>query len=89
MIKRWTTGRILPFPQIVDLGITKNNSGITPTFIAAKVFNGLPLNRIEPEILWKKKMVFGESDLQHHRFWQSVEWKKEFVQNTSRQHSFS
>ena len=38
------------FPVKGGLGITKNYRGITLTSIAAKIYNALQLNRIEPEI---------------------------------------
>ena len=37
-------------PQKGDLEIVKNFRGITLTSIAAKIYNALLLNRIEPEI---------------------------------------
>ena len=37
-------GCILLFPKNGDLGITKNNRGITLTAIAAKVYNAMLLN---------------------------------------------
>ena len=43
-------GCILPFPKKGDLGLAKNYRGITFTFIAAKIYNGLLRNRIEPKI---------------------------------------
>ena len=62
IIERWTKGCILPFPKKGDLEIAKNYQGITLASIAAKIFNALLLNYIEPEtekILWKN---------QNHRF---------------------
>ena len=49
-IDRWTKGCILPFPKKGDLGLAKNYRGITPTSIAAKIYNALLRNRIEPKI---------------------------------------
>ena len=43
-------GCILPFPKKVDLGLAKNYRGITLTSIAAKSYNALLRNRIEPKI---------------------------------------
>ena len=41
---------ILPFPKNSDLGLAKNYRGITLTSIAAKIYNVLLRNRIEPKI---------------------------------------
>ena len=41
---------ILPFPKKGDLGLSKNYQGITLTSIAAKIYNVLLRNRIEPKI---------------------------------------
>ena len=43
-------GCILPFPKKGDLGLAKNYRGITLTSIAAKIYNALLRNRIEPII---------------------------------------
>ena len=43
-------GCILPFPKKGDLGLAKNYRGITLTSIAAKIYNDLLRNRIEPKI---------------------------------------
>ena len=43
-------GCILPFPKKGDLGLAKNYQGITFTSIAAKIYNALLRNRIEPKI---------------------------------------
>ena len=43
-------GCILPFPKKDDLGLAKNYRGITLTSIAAKIYNALLRNRIEPKI---------------------------------------
>ena len=49
-IDKWTEGCILPFPKKGDLGDAKNYRGITLTAIAAKIYNTLLLNRIQPEL---------------------------------------
>ena len=49
-IYRWMKGYILPFPKKGDLGLAKNYRGITLTSIAAKIYNALLRNRIEPKI---------------------------------------
>ena len=49
-IDRWMKGCILPFPKKGDLGLTKNYRGITLTSIAAKIYNALLRNRIQPKI---------------------------------------
>ena len=49
-IERWMKGCILPFPKKVDLGLAKYYRGITLTSIAAKIYNALLRNRIEPKI---------------------------------------
>ena len=49
-IERWTKGCIHPFLKKGDFGIVKNYQGIALTSIAAKIYNALLLNRIEPEI---------------------------------------
>ena len=49
-IERWTKGCILPFPKKGDLGLAKNYRGITLTSIAAKIYNALLRNRIEPKM---------------------------------------
>ena len=43
-------GCILPFPKKGDLELAKNYRGITLTSIAAKIYNALLWNRIEPKI---------------------------------------
>ena len=43
-------GCILPFPKKGDLGLAKICRGITLTSIAAKIYNALLRNRIEPKI---------------------------------------
>ena len=49
-IDRWMKGCILPFPEKGDLRLAKNYRGITLTSIAAKIYNALLRNRIEPKI---------------------------------------
>ena len=43
-------GCILPFPKKGDIGLAKNYRGITLTSIAAKIYNALLRNCIEPKI---------------------------------------
>ena len=43
-------GCILPFPKKDDLGLAKNYRGITLTSIAAKLYNTILCNHIEPKI---------------------------------------
>ena len=47
---RWMKRCILPFPKKGDLGLAKNYQSITLTSIAAKIYNALLRNRIEPKI---------------------------------------
>ena len=49
-IDRWIKECILPFPTKGDLWLAKNYRGITLTSIAAKIYNALLRNRIEPKI---------------------------------------
>ena len=49
-IDRWKKGCFLPFPTKGDLGLAKNYRDITLTSIAAKIYNALLRNRIEPKI---------------------------------------
>ena len=49
-IDRWMKGCILPFPKKGDLRLAKNCRGITLTSIAAKIYNAVLQNRIEPKI---------------------------------------
>ena len=49
-IDRWMKECILLFPKKGDLGLAKNYQGITLTSIAAKIYNALLRNRIEPKI---------------------------------------
>ena len=50
LIDRWIKGWILPFPKKGDLELAKNYRGITLTSIAAKIYNALLRNCIEPKI---------------------------------------
>ena len=50
LIDRWMKGCILPLPKKGDLELAKNYRGITLTSIAAKIYNALLRNRIEPKI---------------------------------------
>ena len=56
-IDRWMKGCILPFPKKGDLGLAKNYRGITFTSIAAKIYNALLRNSIEPKI----DNIFGKN----------------------------
>ena len=47
---RWMKGCIPPFPKKGDVGLAKNYRVITLTSIAAKIYNALLRNRIEPKI---------------------------------------
>ena len=49
-IEKLTKACILRFPKKGDLGIIKDNRGITLTAIFAKVYNGRLLNHMKPEI---------------------------------------
>ena len=49
-IARWTKGCTLPFLKKGDFGLAKNYRGITLTSIAAKIYNALLRNCIEPKI---------------------------------------
>ena len=49
-IDRWMKGCIHRFPKRGDLGLAKNYRGITLTSIAAKIYNVLLWNYIEPKI---------------------------------------
>ena len=90
-IERWTKGCILPFPKKGDLGLAKNYRGITLTYIAAKIYNALLRNRIEPKIdniLRKNQMASGEINPQPHKYWPSVESLKAFGQKAFRRHYY-
>ena len=51
---KWTKGCNLLFPKKGDLGLAKNYRRITLTSIAAKIYNALRRNRIEPKWLSEK-----------------------------------
>ena len=75
LIDRWMKGCILPFPKKGDLGLAKNYRGIILKSIAAKIYNALLQNRIEPKmknILRKTKMASKEIDSRPHKYWPSV-----------------
>ena len=62
---------ILPFPKKGDLGLAKNYRGITLTSIAAKIYNALLRNLIEPKLttyLGKTKMASEEIDPRPHKY---------------------
>ena len=50
LIYRWIKGCIIPFPKKGDLRLAKNYRGITLTSKAAKIYNALLRNHIEPKI---------------------------------------
>ena len=75
-------GYILPLPKNVDLGSAKNYRGITHTSIAAKIYNALQRNRIEPKIdniLGKNQNGFRRN-LRPHKSWLPVEFLKVYAQ---------
>ena len=49
-IEYWTKGCILPFPKKGDLSVTDNYMGITLTCIAAKIYNTMIREIIQPDI---------------------------------------
>ena len=60
-IRRHSRGCILLFLKKGDIGLAKNYRGIILTSIAAKIYNALLRNRIEPKIakiFWKKQNGF-------------------------------
>ena len=57
-IDRWMKRCILPIPKKGDLELAQNYRGITLTSIAAKIYNALLRNRIEPKILRKNQNGF-------------------------------
>ena len=65
IIDRWTKGRILLFPKKGQLGIAKNYRGINLTCIAAKIYNALLRNRIEPKI--EKILRMNQSSFRRNR----------------------
>ena len=50
LIDRWMKRWLIPFPKKGDLGLAKNYRGITLTSTAAKIYNALLRNCIEPKI---------------------------------------
>ena len=56
---------IPPFSKKGDLGLAKNYRGITLTFITAKMYNALLLNRIEPKI--DNILRTNQNDFQRNR----------------------
>ena len=80
IIDRGAKGCILPLPKKGEPEIAKNCRGITLTSIAAKIYNALLLNCIEPEIekiLWKNQNGFQRKQSISQI---SVEYWKVFVQ---------
>ena len=70
-IDRWMKGYIFPFPKKSDIGLTMNYRSITLTSIAAKIFNALLRNRINPRSttsLGKTKMASEEIDPRPHKY---------------------
>ena len=70
-IDKWTENYILPFPKKGDLGLASNYRGITLTSIAAKIYNSMLLNQIQPEgdkVLRKNQNGFRKIDLQLDKF---------------------
>ena len=66
-IEYWTKGCILPFPKKGDLSVTDNYRGITLTCIAAKIYNTMIRERIQPaidDILRPNQMVSGKTGQQ-------------------------
>ena len=49
-IEHWTKGCILPFPNKGELTVIDNYRGITLTCIAAKIYNTLLRDRIQPTL---------------------------------------
>ena len=80
-IERWMKGCFLPFPKKGDLGLAKNYRGITLTSIAAKIYNALLRNHIEPKIdniLRKNQNGFRRNRSTTSQYWPSVESLKGF-----------
>ena len=78
-------GCIPHFPKKGNLGLAKNYPCRTLKSIAAKIYNALLRNRIEPKIetyLGRTKMASGGIDPRRHKFWLSVEFVKVYVQKT-------
>ena len=63
-------GCIRPFPKKGDLELAKNYRGITLTSLAAKIYNALLRNRIEPKIdnIGKTQMASEEIDPRPHKY---------------------
>ena len=57
-------GCILPFPKKGNLSLAKNYRGITLTSIAAKIYNALLCNRLEPKI---DNILNMQNDFQRNR----------------------
>ena len=63
-IDRWTKGFILTFDKKSDHEIAKNYPCISLTFIAAKIYNALLRNRIEPKI---EKILKNQNSFRRNR----------------------
>ena len=85
-IDRWMKGSILPSPKKVDLGLAKNYRGITLTSIAAKIYNALLRNRIEPKI--DNILRKNQNGFRRNRSTTSVESLKAYGQKTYRPHYY-
>ena len=94
-IDRWMKGYILPFSKKGDLGLAKNDRGITLTSIVAKIYNPLLRNRIEPKIdnILRKNQngfrrfictVIGYQLFLIQNNLQSVLWLREILFNTNK-----
>ena len=71
-----------------DLRIAKDYLGINLMSIAAKIYNALLRNHIEPKIekiLRKNQNTFREIDPRHHKLLLSVEFLKMYVQKALKQ----
>ena len=66
----------LSFPKKHDLGIAKNYRGITITSIAAKIYNALLRNRIEPKIEKILRKSTTSQILTMHRILEGVRAKR-------------
>ena len=64
-IQVWTEGCIMPFPKKGDLGLVTNYRRITLTPIAAKIYNAMLLNRIQPEL--KKVLRINQNGFRKNR----------------------
>ena len=90
-VDRWMKGCILPFPNKGDLRLAKTYRGITLTSIAAKIYNALLRNRIEPKIdniLRKNQNGFRRNRSKLHKYWLSVESLKVYGQKNYRWHYY-